>query len=378
MKSELKPPTSEIKQQLSAAQPQLLAAQQQLSATQQQLSVAEPKILVTEPQLSAAKPTISVVIPTYNRAEDLDACLESIRTQTKTPKEIIIVDDSDDSSVEDLVTSKKDGMLGKWIDLKYFRNQGEKNICVARNRGIEKANGEIILFLDSDVVLDDSYIEEISAVYEKHPEALGVQGFIKNVNTSKMYNTISKIFYFSFLEDDRCRMLPSTEFTYPINLNEVINADVLSGSNMSLKKEILQEVRFDERLQKYTYKEDEDLSASIIRRYPKTLFMTPHAKLIHKVSAKGRIPLKNSSYIKQIHTYYLFHKHIDQTIGNKIIFLWSRLGYMMFYMATFALKPSRSRWLRLKYLVEAYQLCLTNRKRIEAGDLRFLNDAEQA
>ncbi|MEM1585977.1 MAG: glycosyltransferase family A protein, partial [Candidatus Bathyarchaeia archaeon] len=49
--------------------------------------------------------------------------------------------------------------------------------ATARNIGARVAKGDIVLFLDSDVILLEDYIENILEVFENHPHVLGVQGF---------------------------------------------------------------------------------------------------------------------------------------------------------------------------------------------------------
>ena len=46
---------------------------------------------------------VSVIIPTYYRMKDVDECLDSIIAQTALPKEVIIVDDSENNEIENLV-----------------------------------------------------------------------------------------------------------------------------------------------------------------------------------------------------------------------------------------------------------------------------------
>ena len=53
---------------------------------------------------------ISIVIPTYNRMSDVDKCIDSIIIQTvlPKPKEVIIVDDSDNNEIENLIENRKE------------------------------------------------------------------------------------------------------------------------------------------------------------------------------------------------------------------------------------------------------------------------------
>src|ERR1700683_5328109 len=95
------------------------------------------------------KPLVSVVIPTYNRTKQTIAAIESVLAQTYPHFEIIVVDDgSTDGSGE---------VIQRFIDQKtngshqiLFVGQPNQGASIARNTGIERAQGEYIAFLDSD------------------------------------------------------------------------------------------------------------------------------------------------------------------------------------------------------------------------------------
>src|SRR5262245_28086013 len=86
--------------------------------------------------------TISVIIPCYNAAPFLGETLDSIRAQTYSPLEVIVIDDgsTDDSHV--IAES-----FGHPVRVIRQANQGES---IARNRGIDEAKGEWIALLDAD------------------------------------------------------------------------------------------------------------------------------------------------------------------------------------------------------------------------------------
>lgn len=85
---------------------------------------------------------ISVVVPTFNRANYLPECLDSIFAQTYPPFEVIVVDDESTDETEDVV--RRYGSRVRYI---YQRNAGEAG---ARNTGMLAATGEWVAFLDSD------------------------------------------------------------------------------------------------------------------------------------------------------------------------------------------------------------------------------------
>ena len=89
-------------------------------------------------------PLISIVIPTYQRCDRLKIALKSVLNQTYHNYEILIIDDGSLDGTKQMVKSFKDSR----IIYHWQRNSG----CPAnpRNKGIKKAKGEWIAFLDSD------------------------------------------------------------------------------------------------------------------------------------------------------------------------------------------------------------------------------------
>lgn len=93
-------------------------------------------------------PKLSVIVPIYNTLPYLRTCLDSIKRQTYSPLEVILVDDgSSDGSSE---------FCDKYIELdERFQVIHKKNggLSSARNAGIEVATGQLITFVDSDDAL---------------------------------------------------------------------------------------------------------------------------------------------------------------------------------------------------------------------------------
>lgn len=89
---------------------------------------------------------ISIIIPAYNRAHTIRRSIESVLDQTYQDIEIIVVDDCSTDNTKDIVLGMKNPRI-RYDCLK--KNSGA---CVARNRGIELAQGDFIAFQDSDDV----------------------------------------------------------------------------------------------------------------------------------------------------------------------------------------------------------------------------------
>ena len=228
---------------------------------------------------------ISVIIPTYYRQFEVSELFKSILRQTINPIEVIVVDDHTPNDSIKLVCKGYKLKFEKInTDLKYIRNPRDRSAAVARNVGIENASGNILLFLDSDMIPHPEFIEKILEVFNDNSKALGVQGWM-NINIKdkniKYYleQLFCKTFYRNFHSKNSCKFNG-----YPHILTKIINCEVMSGSNMAFKRNILNEVRFDENLKKYSYMEDKLLSHFIFKKYPNSLFITPYAKIIHKSS----------------------------------------------------------------------------------------------
>ena len=130
------------------------------------------KNLEIKPEGLANTVTFSIVIPAYNASKTLSQCLESLVKQTDKFKnfEIIVVDDGSTDETPQIVK----GFQG--VKLISQQNQGP---AVARNKGAEEAEGDIIIFIDSDCVAFPNWIEEMLKPFKKDPEVAGVKGAYK-------------------------------------------------------------------------------------------------------------------------------------------------------------------------------------------------------
>ena len=173
---------------------------------------------------------------------------------------------------------------------------------------------------------------------------------------SRIVNLFGKLFFLGCLEKNKCRVLPSMSSTYPYQLEKVIPCEWLSGANHSFKREVLKEFRYDEKLKEYSEGDDLDMSYRIFNKYG-SFYITPHARLIHKTSPEGRANDKELICRKEVYSLYLFYKIIPQSFKNKLTYLWSRIGKVIFS----------------RHLIGAYFYCLAHLKEIKKGDLSFFN-----
>lgn len=109
-------------------------------------------------------PLVTVIIPTYNRHDWIGICLDSVKAQTYEHIETLVIDDgSTDGTVEFLRSDPRYSFARLHVQAK---NGGAS---VARNAGIKMANGELIVFIDSDDALLPDHVETAVRVFENYP-----------------------------------------------------------------------------------------------------------------------------------------------------------------------------------------------------------------
>lgn len=115
---------------------------------------------------------VSVIIPVYNCEKYLDICLSSVMAQTYKKLEVIVVNDgSIDDSLKIIQKYASDYANIMLINQKNF------GVSAARNKGIEKASGEYLLFLDGDDYIRESYIKNLVAAAQNNASDLVICGY---------------------------------------------------------------------------------------------------------------------------------------------------------------------------------------------------------
>ena len=105
----------------------------------------------------------SFIVPVFNRPDEVDELLSSLLNQTFTDFEVLIVEDGSQKPCDEVCYKYADR-----LDLHYFMkpNSGPGQ---SRNYGAERAKGEYLLILDSDVVLPKGYLNAIEEELKREP-----------------------------------------------------------------------------------------------------------------------------------------------------------------------------------------------------------------
>lgn len=100
-------------------------------------------------------PKISIIVPVYNTEKYLQQCLQSLLDQTYSNLEIIVVNDGSTDNSENIITdfAMKDCRIREI-------KQKNSGLSAARNKGLENAEGDYVIFVDSDDWIDQMTCEE--------------------------------------------------------------------------------------------------------------------------------------------------------------------------------------------------------------------------
>ena len=135
---------------------------------------------------------ISVIVPIYNTEKYLVECVESLRKQTYSNIEIILVNDgSTDASIEIC-----DGFAEKDSRVRVFHKKNE-GVAVARNFGIQQSNGQYVVIVDSDDIAVDRMIEVLYTQIKENDADIAVGNYY-------IYDESDGNFYYYIIDDDYC------------------------------------------------------------------------------------------------------------------------------------------------------------------------------
>jgi GT2 family glycosyltransferase len=118
-------------------------------------------------RLSRSSHSISVIVPVNNGGRDFVKCLVGLLSASPAPREIIVVDDgSVDNSWHEALR----------LGVRLVRTPVSEGPAKARNRGAREATGDILLFIDADVVVPLDLIDKVSQSFEREPRLAAVIG----------------------------------------------------------------------------------------------------------------------------------------------------------------------------------------------------------
>lgn len=109
---------------------------------------------------------VSIVMPAYNAANTIRASVESIRAQTVSDWELIVIDDGSKDDTAEILTK----LAEEDARIRFLQNEENSGASYTRNRAVALARGEWIAFLDSDDLWKSDKLEKQLALVTEHPD----------------------------------------------------------------------------------------------------------------------------------------------------------------------------------------------------------------
>lgn len=110
-------------------------------------------------------PTVSVIVPTYRRPDVLHRTVSALLTLDYPAEhyEVIVVDDGSGDATEDVVSALRSTSPPKLM----YVQQDNTGVATARNHGARLATGEFVIFVDDDIVVEPSHIQDHLATHDQ-------------------------------------------------------------------------------------------------------------------------------------------------------------------------------------------------------------------
>jgi len=215
-----------------------------------------------------SKKKISFVIATYNRKDDLRETLESVLEQSYSHFEVVVVCNSDDDTPELFAR----GGPFDCDEVRYFHSKERMGVPMARNTGVEKATGDVIITIDDDAILEHPDVtQHIVDEFSQNPD-LGVIAF-----RSENYYT----------REIAVKEFPDPPFNQR-SPDEPFETTFFVGVGNAIRSQVFDEVGYYQDDFKYGV-EELDLSLRIVDAGYRIKY-DPKAVVLHKESPEGRLP----------------------------------------------------------------------------------------
>ncbi|MDM8564689.1 glycosyltransferase [Candidatus Halobeggiatoa sp. HSG11] len=228
--------------------------------------------------MSTKSLTWSVVIPTYKRQEVLLKCLRFAAQQTLPAKEIIVVDASPEWETTKNIVEQE--LMAKYPQISWLYVKADyASSATQRNQGIKLNNADVVFLIDDDSFMYPNCAKEVVKIYaqDTYHKVAGVMPKLEALPPDVKINQVAKSSNINFkIITIKLRALAKRiigdddifipyDFSFPkysLPTELTVNAHpvpMIHGARMSYRKEILQQIKFDETLRRYAVNEDNDV-----------------------------------------------------------------------------------------------------------------------
>ncbi len=215
--------------------------------------------------------TVSIVIPNYNGKAYIADCLNSIRTQSRMPDRVIVIDNGSQDQSADIVESD-------FPEITLIRLAENTGFCGAVNRGIEASEGlDYVILLNNDTIVEKEFTKELVDAMDRHRDAFSCQAKMLKMSDPTLLDDAGDLYCALGWAFARGKNRPEREF-----LKEERIFSSCAGAAIYRKK-VLDEIGyFDEH--HFAYLEDADIGWRA-RLYGYHNYFVPASRVLHVGSA---------------------------------------------------------------------------------------------
>lgn len=200
-------------------------------------------------------PKLTIIVPIYNVEKYLSKCLISIKNQTFTDFECLLIDDCSPDNCKDICK--------KFCDLdnrfKYIRRKTNGGLGAARNTGLDNASGDFVSFIDSDDTIEPNFYTTLMPYAEKYGWVRSAWKVVNDKGEILRTSTVAEGLYTT---DDNPLLILSSDKRYEIS----------TVCTCIYKRSIIGDLRFDA----CKYGEDYIFSLQLFATYGKVYFKSVH------------------------------------------------------------------------------------------------------
>jgi GT2 family glycosyltransferase len=264
---------------------------------------------------------ISAIIPTIDRPKDLADAVISVLNQKHLPNELIIVDQSIGKVSYNTV---KDVYIAFDIvpKLVYLHEPEVNGLIEAKQRGIQVAKGDIISFLEDDIVLHPQYFKNTLSIFKSNQKIMGCCGVMSNIHSGILYEYLFKLFHRGIFYDSRLNMGKNRDCQ---GVGILLQSRYLSGGISCYRKNVFDSVKFDT-INDFFMLEDIDFSTRAADFFgDEHFFISTNMCLDHNMSPINRARLKER-WQRKLREYITFYKKHSDKPWSLVNLIWLLIG----------------------------------------------------
>ena len=208
-------------------------------------------------------PEVDIIIPCYNVEHSIEKCVKSILRQSVIENRVslFLINDGSTDRTEKIINK-----YNEFNNINILHQLSNKGLSAARNLGIQSGSGQIIIFLDGDMVVSEGWLEGHLSEIDQ-PGVVGVLGIIKPFNEEN--SRLNRYLYHK--KRGAGKFGQKTEIPFQ---------NFLFGNTSIWRSTIMKSGLFDERIIKYGG-EDTDLALRIFEYFPRGLRYSEGALCYH-------------------------------------------------------------------------------------------------